>query len=90
MASLKIGFLGAGKMATALGKGFINAKLVKAGQLVAADPFAAAREHFAAETGAKMLLFPPSVGGVKEIKTYFDLFDYDLNLLKNSLGGATK
>jgi pyrroline-5-carboxylate reductase len=53
MASLKIGFLGAGKMATALGKGFINAKLVKASQLVAADPFAAAREHFAAETGAK-------------------------------------
>ena len=53
MAQLKIGFLGAGKMATALGKGFINAKLVKAAQLVAADPFAAAREHFAAETGAK-------------------------------------
>lgn len=50
---LKIGFLGAGKMATALAKGFLNAKLVKAGQLVAADPFDAARKHFAAETGAK-------------------------------------
>jgi len=35
----------------------------------------------------KLLLFPPSVGGVKEIKTYFDLFDYDLGLLKKSLGG---
>ncbi len=53
MAQLKIGFLGAGKMATALAKGFLNAKLVKAGQLFAADPVDAAREHFAADTGAK-------------------------------------
>jgi pyrroline-5-carboxylate reductase len=53
MAQLSIGFLGAGKMATALAKGFLNAKLVKASQLVAADPYAAAREHFAADTGAK-------------------------------------
>ena len=50
---LKIGFLGAGKMAAALACGFVNAKLVKAGQLVAADPFAAARQQFAAGTGAK-------------------------------------
>jgi zinc/manganese transport system substrate-binding protein len=42
-------------------------------------------QKIAEETGAKMLLFPPSVGGVKEIKTYFDLFDYDLSLLKKSL-----
>ncbi|HEV2693157.1 MAG TPA: pyrroline-5-carboxylate reductase [Verrucomicrobiae bacterium] len=55
MAQLKIGFLGAGKMATALARGFINAKLVKAGQLVAADPYEAARKHFAAETGAKVV-----------------------------------
>jgi len=50
---LKIGFLGAGKMATALARGFVNAKLVTAKQLFAADPFAAAREHFTKETGAK-------------------------------------
>ena len=50
---LKIGFLGAGKMATALARGFINAKLVKSGQLSASDPYAAARDYFAAETGAK-------------------------------------
>jgi len=42
-------------------------------------------QKIAADTGAKMLLFPPSVGGVKEIKTYFDLFDYDLNLIKKTL-----
>jgi pyrroline-5-carboxylate reductase len=52
-ASLKIGFLGAGKMATALAKGLVNAGLVKSGQLLAADPFAAAQKHFTAETGAK-------------------------------------
>ena len=50
---LKIGFLGAGKMAGALAKGFINAKLVKANQLVAADPFDAARKQFSTATGAK-------------------------------------
>jgi pyrroline-5-carboxylate reductase len=53
MAQLKIGFLGAGKMATALARGFVNAKLVKADQIFAADPFAAARKNFTAETGAK-------------------------------------
>jgi len=52
-APLKIGFLGAGKMATALAQGFINARLVKASQLGAADPFDAARKHFTAATGAK-------------------------------------
>jgi len=50
---LKIGFLGAGKMAGALAKGFINAKLVKANQLVAADPFDAARKQFSTATGGK-------------------------------------
>ena len=39
-------------MATALARGFLNAKLVKASQLIAADPFPTARQHFAAETGA--------------------------------------
>ena len=53
---LKIGFLGAGKMATALAKGLVNAKLVKANQLHAADPFDAARKNFAAETGAKTVI----------------------------------
>ena len=51
-APLKIGFLGAGKMATALARGFINARLVKASQLLAADPFDAARKTFTDETGA--------------------------------------
>jgi pyrroline-5-carboxylate reductase len=53
MAQLKIGFLGAGKMATALASGFINTQLVGAKQIFAADPFAAARKQFSAATGAK-------------------------------------
>lgn len=51
--SLKIGFLGAGKMATALAKGFIRAKLASAKDITACDPYEAARNHFTEETGAK-------------------------------------
>ena len=50
---LSIGFLGAGKMGTALARGFIQAGLVTAGRIVASDPVPAAREAFARETGAK-------------------------------------
>ena len=32
------------------------------------------------DTGAKVLVMPPSVGGVKEASDYFKLFDYDINL----------
>jgi pyrroline-5-carboxylate reductase len=52
-AKLSIGFLGAGKMATALARGFIRAKLVEPGQIIASDPVAAARTAFAKETEAK-------------------------------------
>jgi len=37
------------------------------------------------ETGAKVLVMPPSVGGVKEVTDYFKLFDYDINLLVTTL-----
>ncbi len=48
---LSIGFLGAGRMATALARGFVNAGMVDAGRLTACDIFAAARDSFAMETG---------------------------------------
>ena len=48
---LTIGFLGAGKMATALARGFIQAELVGPKDMVAADPVAAARKHFTEEIG---------------------------------------
>ena len=50
---LKIGFLGAGKMAAALACGFVRAELVFPREIIAADPFDAARKNFAAGTGAK-------------------------------------
>ena len=52
---LNIGFLGAGKMAAALAKGFINAEIVFPREIVAGDPHAAARKNFAAEIGAKVV-----------------------------------
>lgn len=53
MAELKLGFLGAGKMAGALAKGFIKAGLATADRIVASDPVPQARSHFSTETGAK-------------------------------------
>src|SRR4030081_2584788 len=37
------------------------------------------------DTGAEVLVMPPSVGGVKEVTDYFKLFDYDINLLINAI-----
>lgn len=52
-AKLTIGFLGAGKMATALARGLVRAKLAEPSQVFASDPIAAARDSFAKETGGK-------------------------------------
>lgn len=51
--ALNIGFLGAGKMATALARGFVNRQLVTPAQLIASDPFEAARKAFVTETGGQ-------------------------------------
>jgi zinc/manganese transport system substrate-binding protein len=40
------------------------------------------------ETGAQVLVMPPSVGGVKEVTDYFKLFDYDINLLVEAIKKA--
>jgi pyrroline-5-carboxylate reductase len=48
-----IGFLGAGKMATALARGLIRGGRVGAEAVVASDPSAEARAAFAKETGAR-------------------------------------
>jgi len=42
-------------------------------------------EAIARDTGAKVLVMPPSVGGVQKVTTYFQLFDYDLNLLLSAI-----
>ncbi len=35
----------------------------------------------ASQTGAKVLVYLPSVGGEKDVTDYFKLFDYDISLL---------
>ncbi|MBI1901880.1 MAG: pyrroline-5-carboxylate reductase [Planctomycetia bacterium] len=50
----RIGFIGAGQMATALARGFLAAGLTAAPQIVASDIFAAARDEFARQTGGKV------------------------------------
>jgi pyrroline-5-carboxylate reductase len=54
-ARLTIGFLGAGKMATALARGFIRAGLVTPKQVFGSDPVPAARAAFGKETGARIV-----------------------------------
>ena len=52
-----VGFIGAGQMARALAKGFIQAGLLPAEKIVACDPVAAAGEQFARETpGARIVV----------------------------------
>ncbi len=46
-----IGFLGAGRMATALAQGFVRAGLAAAQDLIASDVEVVARDHFAGSTG---------------------------------------
>ncbi len=48
-----IGLIGAGQMATALGRGFVRAGLIPATGLLAADPLAEARGRFTAATGGR-------------------------------------
>lgn len=47
----RIGFLGAGKMATALARGWLAAGLARKDRLAASDPVREARQAFTAETG---------------------------------------
>ena len=42
----------------------------------------------AEKTGGKVVVLLPSVGGVKEVKGYIQLFDYDLNLLVAAFAGV--
>jgi len=42
----------------------------------------------ARDTGAKVLVLSPSVGGVKEASSYIALFDYDIGLLTTALSAG--
>ncbi len=51
--SIRVGFIGSGKMATALARGLISSEFVSADGVVASDVYPAARESFQTETGAR-------------------------------------
>lgn len=51
--ALKLGFLGAGKMASALAKGFIHSGLSNADSIIASDPYESARTAIAKEAGIR-------------------------------------
>ncbi len=53
MSTQRIGFIGAGQMATALGQGFVKAGLAAGKDLLASDPLSEARERFAKATGGQ-------------------------------------
>jgi pyrroline-5-carboxylate reductase len=58
---LKIGFLGAGKMATALAKGFIKAGIARAEDITASDLMEGARASFGKEVGCTTSAWNPEV-----------------------------
>jgi pyrroline-5-carboxylate reductase len=51
----RVGFIGAGKMAAALARGFLSAGLVQPRQVLASDPAEAAAQHFAEITSARIV-----------------------------------
>ena len=62
-----IGFIGAGKMATALARGWIAEKLVDTTRLVAHDALAAAADEFSGRTGARRLPSNAAVAAAAKI-----------------------
>ncbi len=62
-----IGFLGAGRMATALARGFIRSGLTSADEIVASDVDASARERFRAETGAETTAANPEAAAARTV-----------------------
>src|SRR5262249_48771184 len=63
----RIGFLGAGQMATALAKGWLAAGQAKTDGIIASDPVQAARDNFQAVTQAK------AVAGNREVVNASDV-----------------
>jgi zinc/manganese transport system substrate-binding protein len=56
-------------------------------KLILVEPYFDLRtpNAIARDTGAMVLVMPPSVGGVKEVQNYIQLFDYNINLLVDAI-----
>ena len=59
-------------------------------KLILVEPYFDLRtpNSIAQQTGGQVLVLLPSVGGVKEVNDYFQLFDYDVNLLTEAFAKA--
>ena len=59
-------------------------------KLLIVEPYFDAKlpQQIARETGAALVILPPSVGAVPQAKDYFTLFDAQLDLLKKALAGG--
>jgi pyrroline-5-carboxylate reductase len=66
-AMLQVGFLGSGRMATALAKGWLRAGLVRVDSCRASDPLASARQSFAAETGCSAVAVNREVAAASDL-----------------------
>jgi len=66
-ARLTLGFLGAGKMAKALARGFIRAGLVTPQDVIASDASESAAASFAQETGARTTAYNPDAVAFAEV-----------------------
>jgi ABC-type Zn uptake system ZnuABC Zn-binding protein ZnuA len=55
-------------------------------RLILVEPYFDLRtpNSIAQKTGGEVVVLLPSVGGVKEVKDYFQLFDYDIQLLESA------
>ncbi|MGE0609989.1 MAG: pyrroline-5-carboxylate reductase family protein, partial [Pirellulales bacterium] len=64
MPQVRFGFIGAGRMATALARGFIETGLAKPQEMLASDPSAAQAKEFAAACGVQAVADNLAVAGV--------------------------
>ena len=56
-------------------------------KLILVEPYFDLRtpERVAQQAGARVVVLPPSVGGVREVTTYLELFDYNLKVLIDAI-----
>ena len=65
--SQKFGFVGTGRMSTALARGFLAAGLAEAQQLLGSDPSPAAADQFSRSTGARIVADNAAVAAGSEV-----------------------
>jgi zinc/manganese transport system substrate-binding protein len=65
----------------------INAMKAQNIKIIMVEPYFDTKtpNSIASKSGAKVLIMPPSVGGVPETSDYFKLFDYNVNLLVEAI-----